>query len=83
MQYVGLGDLLSGFINRIPTYATQLGRFLLNSFTRFILNPWGFVTVLVGVGLAIDLLDRAFISIVTSLSNGLTTAPITSRHTCF
>jgi hypothetical protein len=71
MQYVGLGDLLSGFINRIPTYATQLGRFLLNSFTRFILNPWGFVTVLVGVGLAIDLLDRAFISIVTSLSNGV------------
>jgi len=45
MQYVGLGDLLSGFINRIPTYATQLGRFLLNSFIRFILNPWGFVTV--------------------------------------
>jgi len=71
MQYVGLGNLLSGFINRIPTYATQLGRFLLNSFIRFVLNPWGFVTVLVGVGLAIDLLDRAFISIVTSLSNGV------------
>jgi len=71
MQYVGLGDLLSGFINRIPTYATQLGRFLLNSFTRFILNPWGFVTVLVGAGLAIDMLDRAFISIVSSLESGV------------
>jgi hypothetical protein len=71
MQYVGLSDLLSGFINRIPTYATQLGRFLLNSFTRFILNPWGFVTVLVGVGLAIDVLDRAFINIVSSLEGGV------------
>ena len=69
MQYLGLGDLFSGFIDRMPELALRIGDFLLKSIRKLVMNPWGFVTVIVGSVIAIDLIDEAVSNLASALSN--------------
>ena len=71
MQYIGLSDLIGGFIDRLPDYAVRFGSFLLNTVRRFVMNPWGFVTMLVGAVIAIDMLDEAIVNITNSIKEGV------------
>ena len=71
MQYIGLSDLIGGFVDRLPDYAVRFGSFLLNTIRRFVMNPWGFVTMLVGAVIAIDMLDEAIVRITNSIKQGV------------
>ena len=69
MQYIGLGDVFGRFIDQIPTLAIRLGQFLLTFIRRFLANPLGFATTILGALLAVDLVDK----IVYEVSNALST----------
>lgn len=68
MQYIGFSDIFGRFIDQIPNLAIRLGQFLLSFIRRFLANPLGFATMILGTLLTVDLIDKITYEFASALS---------------